>query len=80
MRITQGATTRSFYIDGGFVQVKGSVVSLLTNRAYAPEDIDQAEAERALAEASARVPTTDLDFAAKARDQERARQMIALAK
>lgn len=80
LKVTQPGGERLFYIDGGFVQVKGSVVSILTNRALAPADIDSAEAKEALNEAVARVPTTELDFANKARDQERARQMLSIAK
>ncbi len=80
LKVTTGRGEQLFYIDGGFAQVKGSVVSILTNRALLPADIDAAEAEQALSEASARVPTNELDFANKDRDQERARQMRAMAK
>jgi len=80
LKVTQTGGERLFYIDGGFVQVKGPVVSILTNRALVPTDIDATEAEKSLADASARVATTDLDMAAKARDQERARQMLSMAK
>jgi F-type H+-transporting ATPase subunit epsilon len=33
MRITQGGSTRRYYVDGGFVEVAGDVVSVLTKRA-----------------------------------------------
>lgn len=70
---------RSFFIDGGFVQVKGPVVSLLTNRTVPTSELDADEAEALLAEATASRPTTDAEFAAKERDIERARRMRGLA-
>ena len=41
------------------------------------DEIDADEARKLLAEASSRVPTTDAEFAARDRDQERARRMLA---
>src|SRR5262249_446264 len=40
LRIRQGNRTLYFYIDGGFAQVADNVVSVLTNRAIAPERIN----------------------------------------
>ncbi len=80
LNVTQtGGGTRSYYIDGGFVQVKGAVVSLLTNRAIPADEIKTKDAEELLRQANARVATTDHDAAARARDQERARAMLATA-
>jgi F-type H+-transporting ATPase subunit epsilon len=70
---------RSFYVDGGFVQVKGSVVSLLTNRAIPADKIDTAEAEALLQKTRETVAKGDNEIAAKDRDQERARRMLKLA-
>lgn len=70
----------SYFIDGGFVQVKGSVVSILTGRSLPADRIDAVQAEEQLAEISRQVPTSDEGFAAKQRDQERARRMLALAR
>jgi F-type H+-transporting ATPase subunit epsilon len=44
MRIRIGGTVRRFYVDGGFVQVNGNVVSVLTNRAVAAGSLDVGEA------------------------------------
>jgi F-type H+-transporting ATPase subunit epsilon len=33
MRVTQGANTRRYYVDGGFVEVANDIVSVLTQRA-----------------------------------------------
>src|SRR5690606_2413078 len=51
--------TRRYFLDGGFVQVKGSVVSLLTHRAIPVEQIDVAQAKADLDEALQQVPTSD---------------------
>jgi len=69
----------SYFIDGGFVQVKGSDVSLLTNRALTRDQIKVDEATEALQKAVARVAKSDVEAAARFRDQERARQMLAMA-
>lgn len=79
LKITVGGSSRSYFVDGGFVQVKGDVVSLLTHRAIPVGQINVSAAEAELQLALARRPTTDADFTAKARDQERARQLIATA-
>ena len=69
----------SYFIDGGFVQVKPEAVTLLTDRALSRDEINVAEAEVELQQAFARVATSDAEAAARARDQERARQMLAMA-
>lgn len=80
LKITDAGGERSYYLDGGFVQIKGSVVSLLTNRALTTEEIDAQAAQADLASAVARVATTDAEQSARFRDQQRARQMLAMAK
>jgi F-type H+-transporting ATPase subunit epsilon len=69
----------SYFIDGGFVQVKENFVSILTDRALTRDQIDRAGAEEKLREAVARVAHSDAEANARFRDQERARQMIAMA-
>lgn len=69
-----------FFIDGGFVQIKGSVVSLLTYRAIPVEEIDADEAAADLAKALQQVPTSDAEMDAKHQTLERARRMIALSR
>ncbi len=78
LKLEAAAGARSYYIDGGFVQVKGSVVSILTNRALAESEIDANAARQQLDEVLARVPTNDREFAAKDRDQQRARNLLAM--
>jgi F-type H+-transporting ATPase subunit epsilon len=59
LRIRQRNVTQRFFIDGGFVQVKANVVSVLTPRALRAEEIDPAAAQRALEEAQALAPTSE---------------------
>ena len=56
-----------------------SVVSILTNRALGIDAISATEAEEQLQSVLARVPTTEHEFVAKARDSERARRMLQMA-
>jgi F-type H+-transporting ATPase subunit epsilon len=78
--LEDGVTERSFFIDGGFVQVKQGVVTLLTNAAVPAGEVSATKAEEALQTASAIVPTTDDGFRAKAASQNRARKMLAVAR
>jgi F-type H+-transporting ATPase subunit epsilon len=69
----------SYFVDGGFVQVKEGAVTLLTDRAIPRGEINASEASSKLQEAVARVATTDAEAVARERDQVRARQMLAMA-
>jgi F-type H+-transporting ATPase subunit epsilon len=79
LRITAASGATSYFIDGGFAQVLGSTVTLLTNRAVPAKDISAADAEKQLAEVLARVAKTDEETTAKQVDQQRARKMLNLA-
>ena len=69
----------SYFVDGGFVQVKAGAVTLLTDRAVPQDEINAADASTKLREAVARVAKTDAEATARDRDQQRARQMLAMA-
>ncbi|RLS54630.1 MAG: ATP synthase F1 subunit epsilon [Planctomycetota bacterium] len=76
LRFEAGGTSKSFYIEGGFLQIKGSIVTLLTNRAVDGADIDSAAAQRAL-DAALLMPTgTDDQYTAKLAADDAARQML----
>jgi F-type H+-transporting ATPase subunit epsilon len=75
---TAGKQTR-YYIDGGFVQVRDDVVTLLTSRAVASEEIDLAAAQRELGAAQALAPTAPAALADKERAIARARALIRIA-
>jgi F-type H+-transporting ATPase subunit epsilon len=52
MRVRQGDTVERFYVDGGFVQVRGNVVSVLTNRATLAANVDADQAREQLEQAN----------------------------
>lgn len=80
LRITTSAGQQSYFIDGGFVQVKQGVVSLLTNRAQTTSSLDAKAAENELQKAQQEHPHNDLEFAQKEKDLLRARRKLALAR
>jgi len=80
LQITTGAGKRSYFIDGGFVQVKQGVVSLLTNRAQLAGSLDPKQAEDELQVAQQESPHSDAEFAEKEKDLVRARRKLALAR
>jgi len=79
LKLTSSSGERSFFIDGGFAQVQGSVISLLTHRAIPLADLTVAEAEKQLATAGAKTAKGEAEVTAKLADQQRARRMLALA-
>jgi len=79
LKMTAASGQRSFFIDGGFVQVLGSTVSLLTHRAVPVESLVAADAEKQLAAVESRVARTDDEVKVKLADQQRARRMLSLA-
>jgi F-type H+-transporting ATPase subunit epsilon len=78
LKLTSSSGERHFFIDGGFAQVQGSTVSLLTHRAIPVEDLVEAEAEKQLNAAKVRVARTDDEVKLKLADQQRARRMLSL--
>jgi F-type H+-transporting ATPase subunit epsilon len=79
LHITAGSGNASYFVDGGFVQVLGANVTLLTNRAIPTPELSATDAEKHLAAANARVAITDDEVASKFAEQQRARRMLALA-
>lgn len=77
--VETSGSDESYFIDGGFVQVKGEVVSVLTNSAIPVSEISKLEAARKVTEARALKAKTDEDYAAAAKKLERARKMLSLA-
>jgi F-type H+-transporting ATPase subunit epsilon len=78
LKFDTASGSEQFFVEGGFVQIKGSVVTLLTSRAMPIAAIDVSQAEKDLAAASAAIPHDALGFAQKQHAQDRARRMIAL--
>jgi F-type H+-transporting ATPase subunit epsilon len=80
LRLTDAAgASESYFIDGGFVQVKGKVVSILTNAATPVSSISRKAAALKLEEAKAARAKSDDEYASVARRLEKARKMLALA-
>jgi F-type H+-transporting ATPase subunit epsilon len=77
--VDAGGATESYFIDGGFVQVKGSVVSILTNAAVPVSELSRKFAATKLSDANAERARTDVEYAAASRRLEKARKMLALA-
>jgi F-type H+-transporting ATPase subunit epsilon len=80
MAVRTGSGERTWFLDGGFVQIADNVASVLTNRAVPPDRLDPADAERKLAEANALHPMTESGMDAKHREQERQRRTLAVAR
>ncbi len=79
MRLTQGGTIDHYYVDGGFVQVEGNEVSVLTSRLVPADELDAevaAEHLRAAAKRPAKSPEL-MELRDRAADQARAQLRIA---
>jgi F-type H+-transporting ATPase subunit epsilon len=80
MRIKSGSTTSSYYVDGGFVQVAGNVVSVLTNRAVPAKNLDSGAAEKQLDEAARKPANTPELMAIRDRAVTQARAQLKTAR
>jgi F-type H+-transporting ATPase subunit epsilon len=79
LRIHHGDEETRYYVEGGFVEVIGNVVSVLTSRAVPAKDLDAAVAQEQLASARTRAARSPDAMAArdKAVAQARARLRVA---
>jgi F-type H+-transporting ATPase subunit epsilon len=80
MRIVAHKQTQHFYVDGGFVQVAGNVVSILTSRAVPTTQIDPRVAAEQLSTARARSATNDEMLAEREALENQARAQLRIAK
>ena len=79
MRLKTAQGVSRYYLDGGFVQVADNIVSVLTNRAIASDQVD-AEVARQLLETALKRPANSeelLDIRDRAISQARAQLRIA---
>ena len=76
MRIKQGGSTTTYYVDGGFVQVVDNVVSVMTSRAFLASAINVSAAEKQLAEETRKPAATDEAQAIRERGVAQARALI----
>lgn len=79
LRTREGGTTRRYFVDGGFAQIRDDVVTVLTNRAIPAEKVDATAATRELEQAHSRHATTDEEQDAKAKAVARARAQLRVA-
>ncbi|AMV17851.1 FoF1 ATP synthase subunit delta/epsilon [Planctomyces sp. SH-PL14] len=73
-----GSGVERYFIEGGFLQIKGHIVTLLTNVAVPASQIDATKARAELAATQQMPVGTDEEYAAKQQAQESARRKIAL--
>jgi F-type H+-transporting ATPase subunit epsilon len=69
----QGGQSREFFVDGGVAQMKDNQLTVLTNEATPPDQIDAESARAEYNEASARIPTDAASREARDRTLQRAR-------
>lgn len=75
-----GGQSRTFFIDGGIAQMKSNNLTILTQQAILPEDINAATAGAEYAEAEARHTTDAKGAEERQRAMERARIKQEMAK
>jgi F-type H+-transporting ATPase subunit epsilon len=80
MRIRAGDTTTSLYVEGGFVQVAGNEVSVLTSRALPAGEVDAAAAEEQLSTLLRTPAAGDGQIAARGARIDQARGQIRVAR
>ena len=80
MRIRQGDQLIRYYVEGGFVEVLGSVISVLTNRAIAAEQLDVPVAEEQLRTARERPANTSELMALRDRAVQQSRAQLRVAR
>jgi len=79
LRVETPEGNHRFFVDGGFAQMVDNRLTLLTEQAKRPEEIDRAAAERALTAARALPMVSDSEFAARQKAVQRAQVQIKLA-
>jgi F-type H+-transporting ATPase subunit epsilon len=77
---TADKKTVRYYVDGGFVQVVGNVVSILTAQAILASAIDPSTAAEHLRAAHSRTATSDLLFEERDRLENQARAQLRIAR
>lgn len=77
LRITRGNQTLHYYVDGGFVQVRGNVVTVLTSKAVPAAEI-KVDAARAVLRETKLEPSPEAQEAQQ-KAQQRARAQLRIA-
>lgn len=79
LRFKLAGKTERYYVDGGFVQMVGDSVSVLTNRAVLATNLNAAAAREQLAAARQRKANTPESMALRDRAETQARAIIRVA-
>lgn len=79
LRISTSGKVERYYVDGGFVQVADNVVSVLTNRAIAAENVDAGVAAEQLRTSLARPAAGSEELAIRDRLIDQARGQLRVA-
>jgi F-type H+-transporting ATPase subunit epsilon len=80
LRIKSGTSTKRFFIDGGFAQVTGTVVNVLTAKAMSADKVTTDLATKARTEAEALPSNTPVERDNRTKALARASGMAAVAK
>jgi len=80
LRLGRKPTSRRFYVDGGFVEVLGNVVSVLTNRCVPSGEIDVEAAREQLESARTRPATSEEMLELRDRHVRQARAQLRVAR
>jgi F-type H+-transporting ATPase subunit epsilon len=79
LRLRRGDRVQRFYVDGGFVQVRANLVTVLTDQAKKPEDINTTEATNLLATIPTTIAATPEEQESRFREADRARAKLHVA-
>jgi F-type H+-transporting ATPase subunit epsilon len=80
LRTKTDAVTNSYYVDGGFAQIRDDVVTVLTNRALTAAAIDPAAAARDLEAEQSKRALSDQEFDEKLKALSRDRAMLRISR
>ena len=80
MRLETADGTEKFFIDGGFAEMAGNKLTVLTAQAQRPEELDGTAAKESLETAATMKAEDDIAFIARQQALERARAQITLAR
>jgi F-type H+-transporting ATPase subunit epsilon len=80
LRTRTGDVVRRYFVDGGFVQVRAEVVTVLTQRAIPAQQLDGASAARDLEVLGSQRVVTDTEYTDHEKSVARVRGMIRVAR
>jgi F-type H+-transporting ATPase subunit epsilon len=80
LRTKTGESARRYFVDGGFVQVRDDVVTVLTNRAIPAQQLDATAAAKELETLGSQRVTTESEYAEHKKATDRARGLIRVAR